>query len=104
MSARNEPAIVVTTTLDDKIGKVIEEIKQLNREKAAKFGIKPQNPSSGVVQGKQMNLADATFNDRDELSALFEKRPNSATRKRLFNHLTTESDERGASSYESYRS
>jgi hypothetical protein len=26
-------------TLDGKIGKVIEEIKQLNREKAAKFGI-----------------------------------------------------------------
>jgi hypothetical protein len=55
-----------------------------------------------------MNLADATFNERDELSALFEKKPvMQSSRKRLFNNpTTTESDDRGAaaSSYESYRS
>ena len=54
-----------------------------------------------------MNLADATFNERDELSALFEKKPvMQSSRKRLFNNpTTTDSDDRGAaSSYESYRS
>jgi hypothetical protein len=47
-------------TLDGKIGKVIEEIKQLNREKAAKFGIQEQ-PEKGL-QKERMTLADATFN------------------------------------------
>ena len=49
-----------------------------------------------------MTLADATFNERDELSVLFEKKPPS----RMLNHqtTTTENDERAVSSYESYRS
>ena len=60
-------------TIDNKIGKVIEEIKQLNREKAAaKQKIMVPLPSE---KSREMNLADATFNERDELSALFEKKP-----------------------------
>jgi hypothetical protein len=60
---------------------------------------------SSKNEKRPMNLADATFNDRDELSALFEKKPSDqSSKKRLFNHLTTESDDRGVSSYESYRS
>lgn len=85
--------------MDGKIGKVIEEIKQLNREKAAKFGIQEQ-PEKGQKK-ERMTLADATFNERDELSVLFEKKPS-----RMLNHqtTTTENDERAVSSYESYRS
>ena len=86
--------------MDGKIGKVIEEIKQLNREKAAKFGIQEVQPEKGQKR-ERMTLADATFNERDELSVLFEKRPS-----RMLNHqtTTTENDERVVSSYESYRS
>ena len=85
--------------MDGKIGKVIEEIKQLNREKAAKFGI--QEVSEKGQKRERMTLADATFNERDELSVLFEKKPS-----RMLNHqtTTTENDERAVSSYESYRS
>lgn len=46
-----------------------------------------------------MTLADATFNERDELSVLFEKKPPS----RMLNHQTT-TTENDVSSYESYRS
>jgi hypothetical protein len=44
-------------TLNDKIGKVINEIKQLNQEKAQRFGL-------------QRGWGDATFNERDELSRI----------------------------------
>ena len=82
--------------MDGKIGKVIEEIKQLNRDKAAKFGMQEQGH-----QKQRMTLADATFNERDELSVLFERKPS-----QMLNHqtTTTENDERAVSSYESYRS
>ena len=46
-----------------------------------------------------MALADATFNERDELSVLFEKKPPS----RMLNQQTT-TTENDVSSYESYRS
>ena len=57
-------------TLNEKIGKVINEIKQLNKEKASSFGI--SLPSRGMTND--------SFNEKkdDDLSTLFERHTTSS--------------------------
>lgn len=75
-------------TLDEKIGKVISEIKQLNKQKAERYGIaesignssrtRQVNHCNTTKAAAVKNLADATFNERDDFTALFEKKESSS--------------------------
>lgn len=68
---KKEPPVV---TLNEKIGKVINEIKLLNLEKARKFGIEAferRFQDQGIIRRPSLKeLAART--ERDELSTLFE--------------------------------